>query len=310
MSEDDQNISLRYWKAAISALPTAEKRDAAWEFFLARFAGSNAGDTLSGLILLLEANGVFLLTLPEKFHGELIRPITDRLSAMREQLQANVESQRATVRVADTVNEEIEKANRQLANTSAEFADKIAAAAKQLDTAALASQVCRELESSIVSPLRLALRTLPQESKRIEAASKAAESSIEKWHKVHFRGIIFNVCIGALLFFGMLFELAWIWLEHRFEDRLAAEIVQMSGNHYALRETALLNAPVRLTSWCDSDGNPIPGGYALELDHAEDAQLQTADGERRGLIFFKARRSDHESKALRQKVSELMASAR
>jgi len=48
----------------------------------------------------------------------------------------------------------------------------------------------------------------------------------------------------------------------------------------------------------------------LELDHAEDAQLQTADGERRGLIFFKARRSDHESKALRQKVSELMASAR
>ena len=45
MSEADQDVSRRYWKAAISALPTAEKRDAAWEFYLDKFAGTSAGDT-------------------------------------------------------------------------------------------------------------------------------------------------------------------------------------------------------------------------------------------------------------------------
>jgi len=48
MSEDDQDSSRRYWKAAISALPTAEKRDAAWEFYLDKFAGTSAGENLGG----------------------------------------------------------------------------------------------------------------------------------------------------------------------------------------------------------------------------------------------------------------------
>jgi len=112
MSEDDQDVSRRYWKAAISALPTAEKRDAAWEFYLDKLTGTNAGDTLSGLILLLEANGAFLLTLPAKFHEEMTLPIIERLSAMREELQANVEAQRAALSAADAVNEGLEKANK------------------------------------------------------------------------------------------------------------------------------------------------------------------------------------------------------
>ena len=118
MSEDDQDVSRRYWKAAISALPTAEKRDAAWEFYLEKFAGTNAGDTFSGLILLLEANGVFLLTLPEKFHQEMSRPITERLKALREEIDAIVESQRAALLAADDVNETLEKANKQLEATA------------------------------------------------------------------------------------------------------------------------------------------------------------------------------------------------
>ena len=70
MSADEEQR--RYWKAAISALPIAEKRDAAWEFYLEKFSGNpRAGDTLSGLILLLEANGALLLALPEKFHEQL-----------------------------------------------------------------------------------------------------------------------------------------------------------------------------------------------------------------------------------------------
>jgi hypothetical protein len=211
MSEDDQDVSRRYWKAAISALPTAEKRDAAWEFYLDKFAGTNAGDTLSGLILLLEANGVFLLTLPEKFHADLTQPITEQLRAMRQELQANIVTQRATLRAADAANESLERANQQLANTTVDFANKVQAAARLIDTTALASQVCAELQSSIVSPLRLALRNVPEQTKRIEAATEAAEASIKGWHALHFDGIVFNACLATFGATSLLFCLIWFW---------------------------------------------------------------------------------------------------
>ena len=209
MSEDDQDLSRRYWKAAISALPAA-KRDAAWEFYLDKLAGTNAGDTLSGLIL-LEANGAFLLTLPEKFHAELTQPITEQLRAMRQELQANVETQRAALRAADAANESIERANQQLANTTVDFANKVHAAARLIDTTALASQVCAELESSIVSPLRVALRDVPEQTKRIKAATEAAESSIKEWHALHFDGIVFNACLATLGVAGFISCLIWFW---------------------------------------------------------------------------------------------------
>ncbi len=60
--DEEQDSSRRYWKAVISALTTAEKRDAAWEFYLYKFAGCNARDTLSGLILLLEADSILRAT--------------------------------------------------------------------------------------------------------------------------------------------------------------------------------------------------------------------------------------------------------
>jgi hypothetical protein len=213
MSDDDQDVSRRYWKAAISALPTAEKRDAAWEFYLEKFAGTNAGDTFSGLILLLEANGAFLLTLPEKFHAELTRPITEQLAAMRQELQANVETQRAALRAADTANESMDRANQLIAHTSVDFANKVHAAARLIDTTALANQVSADLESSIVSPLRLALRDVPVQTNRIKAAAEAAETSIKQWHALHFDGIVFNACLATLGVAALIFCL--IWFCHR-----------------------------------------------------------------------------------------------
>jgi len=305
MSEDDQEVSRRYWKAAISALPTAEKRDAAWEFYLDKFTGTNAGDTLSGLILLLEANGAFLLTLPAKFHEDMTLPIIERLSAMREELQANVEGQRAALRAADAVNEGLDKANKQFAATTALFAFKVRAAAAQIDTGALANQVYCSLHSSIAIPLRNELRALPEQSKRLDEASKAAESSIEKWRRVHLGGIILNASIAALLVASLLFCFAWFRLQRHFNEQLAAEIAQISGNHETLKETALLNIPVHLTPWSDQDGKPVPGGYAFSIDHAEDAAVQTTDSGKRGVIFFKGQRPEDQIEELRGLLNDI-----
>ena len=55
-----------YWKAAISCLPTQEMRDAAWEFFVRHFAQNpKMADTFSGVILVMQANGLYMLEAPK-----------------------------------------------------------------------------------------------------------------------------------------------------------------------------------------------------------------------------------------------------
>ena len=102
-----------YWQAVIGALP-AEKRDAAWRFYAERELGRapEARDTLSGLVLLLEANGLFMercaRTLQEsalKTSGarpssealaESVRPVLERLTALEQRLAPEASSPRAT----------------------------------------------------------------------------------------------------------------------------------------------------------------------------------------------------------------------
>ncbi|QSR83847.1 hypothetical protein [Methylacidimicrobium sp. B4] len=53
----------RYWKAAIAHLPP-EKREAAWEWYQSRSEPAHSFDSLSGLLLLLEANAAYLERVP------------------------------------------------------------------------------------------------------------------------------------------------------------------------------------------------------------------------------------------------------
>ncbi|WP_018290853.1 hypothetical protein [Verrucomicrobium sp. 3C] len=52
-----------YWKAAIAHLPP-EKQGAAWEWYRSRSEPAQAFDSLSGLLLLLEANAAYLERVP------------------------------------------------------------------------------------------------------------------------------------------------------------------------------------------------------------------------------------------------------
>ena len=77
----------RYWKAAISRLPTQEMRDAAWEFFVRHFSQNpKMADTLSGLILVMQANGLYMLDAPKIIHEQAIDPLNDALTRFREEL--------------------------------------------------------------------------------------------------------------------------------------------------------------------------------------------------------------------------------
>ena len=79
-AEDDW----RYWKAAISCLPTQETRDAAWEFFVRHFSQNpKMADTLSGLILVMQANGLYMLEAPKTLREQIVDPLHEVLTRFR-----------------------------------------------------------------------------------------------------------------------------------------------------------------------------------------------------------------------------------
>ena len=82
----------RYWKAAISRLPTQEMRDAAWEFFVRHFSQNpKMADTLSGLILVMQANGLYMLEAPKMVREQIVDPLNEALTRFRTDLDRAID---------------------------------------------------------------------------------------------------------------------------------------------------------------------------------------------------------------------------
>jgi hypothetical protein len=87
-TEDDW----RYWKAAISCLPTQETRDAAWEFFVRYFSQNpKMADTLSGLILVMQANGLYMLEAPRMLQEQVLDPLHEALTRFNTELNRAID---------------------------------------------------------------------------------------------------------------------------------------------------------------------------------------------------------------------------
>ena len=111
---------------------------------------------------------------------------------------------------------------------------------------------------------------------------------------------------AAFLLIGILLStLAWLQLQRRLDERLAAEIERITRNQEMFRKAALLDVPMHLTRWSDQNGNAVPGGYAFTVDHAEDAIIQPVENGKRGVIFFKAQRPADKIEELRRMVKDL-----
>ena len=130
--DETSSSSCRYWKAAIATLPPA-KRDAAWEFYATRLADGQAGDTLAALVLLLEANGAFLLTLPDQFHEDLIQPLRTDVTGLRDELQSHIERQQKTLIEHDKVQEGVSAAAALVQQTNRELVGSVKGAMEALD---------------------------------------------------------------------------------------------------------------------------------------------------------------------------------
>ncbi|MEP6671599.1 MAG: hypothetical protein ABJF10_20720 [Chthoniobacter sp.] len=284
----EESDSRRYWRAAISHLSDPQKRDAAWEFYLRRLEARKSGDTLSALVLLLEANGAFLASLPEKIHAELMEPLTERLAAMRSHFAGQEEHQREMLAV-------LEKAAERNANTNARSIGVLATAegalrkaATSVDASAVVREVKSQIEEEALLPFKRVLKDLAASAGSVCEATTAAEGAVERWRRVHLGGIAAGLLAVAIMTCS--FIIAWFKhdLEQRYERRFTAAVLQLDTSRETLSKLAELGVGVHVLPSSDSAGKTIPRSFAVVIDEAEAAEVREADGRRQGVVFVKA----------------------
>jgi hypothetical protein len=280
--------SRRYWRAAISHLSDPQKRDAAWEFYLRRLEARRSGDTLSALVLLLEANGAFLTSLPEKINAELMNPFDERFATMRSHLVRQEEVQREMVAVLEKAAERNASTNaRSIANLgTAESA--LRKAATSLDAGAVVREVTSQIEEEALLPLKRVLKDLGVSSSNIRDATTAAESAIEKWRRVHLRGVAIGLFTLAAIVSGMIITWSRYEIEHHYEDCFTSAVLQLDTSRGTLSKLAENGIGVRVMRSSDNHGDTIPGSFAVVIDDAEAADVREWDGRRRGVLFVRA----------------------
>jgi hypothetical protein len=286
-TDETSSPSCRYWKAAIATLPPT-KRDAAWEFYAARLADGQAGDTLAAMVLLLEANGAFLLTLPEQFHQELIHPLRAQVAELRDELQSHTERQQKTLIEQDKVQEGVSAAAALIERTNRDVVGSVKGAIDALDIADLASRINRSLESNTLRPMQIALQNLRTHVENADGASLAAERSIRSWRRAHIGGIVGACSLASLLLAGVLLSWGWWKMEDHYRQRLGAQVVRLSATDNAYRQLLWLGISLRLEPWVDQSGKIVEGGYCVVIDDAEDASLKVVGDRKAGVVTLKA----------------------
>jgi hypothetical protein len=286
--ENEADRTHRYWKAAISCLPTPEKREIAEEFLRTKLEGGGGADTLFALIILLEANGAFLLNLPEKIHGEIAQPMAEQVIAFRNELLTHFERQQNALIAFDKVQESIAVATALIEQGRQELAFKIRMAAANVDPSGMANQISRTLENTILHLLKFSLGNLEKSTGQAIQATHAAERSVETWRKVHLRGIVLTSILIATLIAGGILCWGWWRMEDRYRTRLAAQVVRLSETDDAYRQFLWLGISVHLAPWEDESGKPVKDGYTITIDDVETAALKATERGNKVVVMLKA----------------------
>jgi hypothetical protein len=171
----------RYWKVAISRLPAQEMRDAAWEFLLRHFSQNpKMADTLSGLILVMQANGLYMLDAPKIIHEQAIDPLNGALSRFHEELDHAINRHKHVATEACQTAEIAVTAVKRLDDT-------IRHGWREVNTEKLAERVHVELEGTLLKPLAIQCRQLEKAAPALKDAVQRMEDSTSEAPRLSFQ---------------------------------------------------------------------------------------------------------------------------
>ncbi|MGB7836791.1 MAG: hypothetical protein WBL40_01635, partial [Terrimicrobiaceae bacterium] len=262
----------RYWKAAISRLPTQEMREAAWEFFVRHFSQNpRMADTLSGLILVMQANGLYMLEAPRIIHEQAIDPLNGALTRLHEELD------RAISRHKQIATQACETAEMTVTTVKG-LDDTIRYGWREVDTEKLAERIHAELDGTLLQPLAIQCRHLEKAAPDLQDAVQRMEDSTRKLRAFHFKGILAVMLAACLVGMGGCFFFGW-WKLSRYYDRMVDAALKRilsvnAGNQEAFTRLTVMNVPIRVLAVTDEKKRTIPRKFALVMDHAEDVAVE------------------------------------
>jgi hypothetical protein len=279
-AEDDW----RYWKAAISCLPTQETRDAAWEFFVRHFSQNpKMADTLSGLILVMQANGLYMLDAPKIVREQTIDPLNDGLARFRQELDRAMghEKQMAS---------EISQAAQTVLTAVKALDEVVRNGWREVNAAKLAEEVHAELEETLFQPIALQCRLLEHSVPALKEAVAHTEESTRRLRSFHFKGIFAAMLVICFVVAGGLLAYSWWKLARHYELKLSAALERMlsvnAKNQETFTQLTKMNVPIRVVPVIDNRKQTIPGKFALVVDRAEDVGIEDIGDGKRAAIYF------------------------
>lgn len=278
----------QYWKAAISHLPTAQQRDAAWEFFVNRFAGNaQTADTLSGTIMVMEAHGLYMLAFPKRFHTEAVAPLEAMLHVFRESFDQFLMQQKEANTATLDAWEKAQQTAREASQSVKELDDAIRHGWREVNTDQLANRIHEELESTLLKPLASQCQELEQTTPVVREAVEQLVKSARQLRGFHFRGIVFGLLIAFLSLTGACF---W-YLKQEHDRKLRQEVRLLestsSQNREAFEQLDLLGAKIRVTHPVDDRGLPNKEEYALVMEAGHGVSVFDSKRGKWAAIYFR-----------------------
>ena len=273
-----------YWKAAISCLPTPETRDAAWEFFVRHFSQNpKMADTLSGLILVMQANGLYMLEAPKMVQVQVVDPLHEALTRFSTELNQAIDCHQEIATEATQSAERAVTAIKGLEGT-------IRSGWQEVNAARLAERVHAELEATLLQPLASQCRALEQAAPAVNAALERMENSTRQLRGHHFRGILAAMLISCLAIAGGCFVLGWSKLSSHYNLKVKAALERVvsvnATNEETFTQLTKMNVPIRIVPVVDNRKQAIPRKFALVVDHAEDVGIEEMGDGKRAAIYF------------------------
>ncbi len=248
MNEQDE---WPYWKAAISCLPSQEMRDAAWEFFVRHLAQNpKMADTFSGVILVMQANGLYMLKVPKLVHDEALVPLGREVSRLRDEMAETVSRHAEVTKDTFAVCEKTRQVAEAAATVAKELDDAIRGGWREVNTEKLAVRIQGELESAVLRPLAAQCRQVEEMTPALRNAADQLEESARKLRAFHFKGILAVMLAACVVVMGGCFSFGWWKLSRHYDRTVDAALKRIlsvnADNQEAFTRLTELNVPIRV----------------------------------------------------------------
>ena len=294
MSEPpEERPELAYWKIAIAKLPTDEMRDVAWEFLLRNFAENpRAADTFSAMIMIMQANALYMLSMPEAIYSKALVPLHAATDDFLDDLRIEIVRQRQIGKeIADGI-DAVKRGIETAQGATEQLEAAVTTGWRNVNSKELTEKIHAEFEDALYRPLRARCRELEAYTAAAKDASETVEQSIEKFRQIHFGGILLVMVLTTILVIGGAFAYGWKKLSAHYQETLAQALAKVpvtaEKNSEAFRRLNELNATIRVSSVRDSMGRGVSGRYMIVLENAEG--LSVAKENKQAAIYFDATR--------------------